>query len=111
MIGRRMSSTPYCLARARPRSIGIQVPTSSQLAGWVIEGKKSNLTLVFAVATLDLFMLSLLHFPLQNSCSLRLVETGYFQDLSRVQIRVRTSAHNRDIATDHLVYRPGNLVS
>lgn len=95
MMGRRISSTPYCLARARPRSIGIQVPTSSQLTQLNdatehekrLE-KKGKLTLIFSVATLNLFVLSFLHFPLQDSCSLRFVETGYFQDLGRVQVRV-----------------------
>ena len=49
-------------------------------------------------------MLSLLDFSLEHTCALWLVETSDFQNLSRVEVRVRSSAHDRDIATYHLVY-------
>lgn len=42
-------------------------------------------TLIFAVATLDFFVLSLLYFAFQNAGSLRFVESGHLEYLSRIE--------------------------
>jgi hypothetical protein len=53
-------------------------------------------TLVFAVPTLDLLVLALLHLSLEHARTLRLVEAGDLEYLGRVQPRVRAAAHDRD---------------
>lgn len=53
-----------------------------------------TLTLVFAVSTLHFLMNPLLHLPLQDAGSRRLVEVGYFENVSRIDPVIRATAHD-----------------
>lgn len=94
MIGLRRPSQLYCFARAKPRSKGIQVPVG--VLPVARDSKEQHHTLVFAVAALDLFMLSLLHFSFQHTSSLGFVEAGNFEDLCRIQPRIGPPSHHGD---------------
>lgn len=54
----------------------------------------SDLTLILSVSALDLFVRTLLHLPLENTRSCRLVIVGYDQDMSRIDPVVGSSPHN-----------------
>lgn len=65
-------------------------------------------TLVFAVSTLHFLMNPLLHLPLQDTGSRRLVEVGYFKDMRRIDPVIRATAHDMvafdiDFVDRHLV--------
>ena len=53
-----------------------------------------KLTLVFAVATLDLLMDAFLHLSFEDPCSGRLVKASYLQDVGCIDPIVRSSAHD-----------------
>jgi hypothetical protein len=53
-----------------------------------------DLTLIFAIPSLDLFMHPLLNFPLENPRSRGLVESGKLQDVSSVDPIIRPPSHD-----------------
>lgn len=61
------------------------------------------LTLIFAIASLYLFVLALLYLSFQHTRSLRLVKSRYLQDLGRVEVRVGLSPHDCDAFAYHFV--------
>ena len=66
-------------------------------------------TLILPISSLNFLMLTLLHLPLENASSLRLIETGDLEYLGRVEVRVGSSAHDGDVAADHLVDRSNRI--
>lgn len=61
-------------------------------------------TLIFAITTLNLFVLSAKNLFLENLCALPLFNSGHLQDLRRVQPGVITTAHNGYVIDGHLEY-------
>jgi len=53
-------------------------------------------TLVFSIPSLNLFVFTLLHFAFKDTSTLRLVKSGHFEYLRRVQPRIRAPPHHRD---------------
>ncbi len=62
-------------------------------------------TLIFAITSLDLFMYPLLHLSLEDSCSSRLVEAGYLQDMRCVNPVVRPPSHDMVSSELELIHR------
>jgi len=65
-------------------------------------------TLILPVASLHLLVLALLDFTLEHTRSLRLIESSDLEDLGRVEIRVGSPSHYRNISTYHLVHGTAN---
>lgn len=102
-MGCSILSTLYSSASSFARSNGIHVP------GDLVSTEKGQLgeelTLIFSIASLNLFMPSSLHLPLKNSSSGRLVKVGNLQDLCRIQPGIRPPTHTGDAICDIFVDR------
>ena len=85
-------STPFFWARARPSGRGIHVPSSVRLD---VERSKT-LTLIFAVAALDLLMHALLDLSLEDARADALLVLGGLEDMGRINPVVSPSPHNVD---------------
>ncbi len=71
----------------------------------VAHQRTAVLTLVLAITTLHLLVLSLLHLSLEDARPLRLVESGDLEDLGRVQPRVGSPPHHSDAFTHPVVHQ------
>lgn len=113
--GDRSGATPYCNAMSLPRSRGILITLWS--ARYVEPGdKRVPGSLIFAVSTLDDFVLAWEYFLLENLGPAPFVDARDFENLGRIHVGVISPTHYCN-APDHAfvdlvetVTRPGETI-